>query len=136
MVRASDYLQRRVVGSDIIHMNAQRDHPGRNLVRWLNMRLPRFHRPWAEPIDLDTLLDCNRSVLVPTELPIRVRRFVEQDGAHRLCFWIDQGTSDLADSAIGVQQMSYGPYILGGQAASWTIAITEQCCDFANVGWA
>jgi hypothetical protein len=56
-----------------------------------------FDRPWAEMSSILSLTNCYRSILVPSDFPVRVGRFVEEEAAHGKAILAEHGGDELSD---------------------------------------
>ena len=113
-VRSLSKQQWRIVGSDRVKMDAQRQHPFED-VKWRGDVLqPGFARPWTEAFDLDPLDHDDGPVLVPAEAPVHLGCLVEQDGANRACGDPKNARGDFADRTRRVKEIHKSRQ--GGQA--------------------
>ena len=62
-----------------IKMKSDRNHPLQDLCGWLNMKNARFRGPRPESLDILPRAHCDRDILMPRNLPIRLWDFVEED---------------------------------------------------------
>jgi hypothetical protein len=96
-MRAGRHEKRRILGVNVIEMDAQRDHAGEQ-VKWrLYVVHPTFDRPWPKASNILSFFDRDGSVLMPPEGPVCLRCFVEQDGADRTRKLAQDGCGDYAN---------------------------------------
>jgi hypothetical protein len=74
-----DNVQRSIFDSVIVEMDPDGEDSRDNLCRGLNVVHPSLDVPRTEASDFGSLAYRNRQILVPCNLPIRFRRFVEKD---------------------------------------------------------
>ncbi len=63
----------------VVERESHGNHVFQHLSRWLHVEHVRLDRPRPEPLDLDALFDSNGYVLVPGNLPVRIRNLVEEN---------------------------------------------------------
>jgi hypothetical protein len=96
-VGAWDDAQGTILLTTVVEVEPHGDHVLQHLGQRLNVNHVGLHRPWPEPLGLDTLLHGNGHVLVPGNLPIRVRNLVEEDASDRKELLTENRLNQLSD---------------------------------------
>ena len=81
-MRPIDDAHRSILCATRIEMNADRQHLLENLDRWLHVWHAGLVCPSAIARDIDAVLRGHGQVLMPDDFPVRVGRFIEEEGAN------------------------------------------------------
>lgn len=90
----------------VVEVQAHGQHPLQDPRRGLDVDHAGFLRPRPEAVHISTLADRDRQVLVPYHVPVRLRRLVEQDAAHRKAVRPQHGRDERAHFG-GIRQCGH-----------------------------
>src|SRR5690242_20221240 len=96
-MRTGNHTQRSVITPTFVQMKSDGEHASHNFARRLHVHDSRLRRPRTKSFNVLALADGNRQVLMPSDLPVRCSRLIEENSPNRETFGSKDSLHDFAD---------------------------------------